>query len=106
MDTGFKKKADNNKIVVCFDVDGTLIAEGHYDGTPRYHVIRHVWDWVNAGAEVWIWSQAGEDHAVDVATRLGLADIVEGCCEKNGILRPDICYDNNPVKYGVVNILV
>jgi hypothetical protein len=96
-----------NDLHICFDVDGTLIHDEKdgpkLKGKPRYIVIELFKCFEDLGANLFIWSGGGTQHAEEVRDRLGLeATIIE-----KGSFKPEIAIDNNPnVKLGKVNINV
>lgn len=94
---------------VVFDVDGTLI--NHGDDSPRYHVIEVLKNFHKMGYIVEVHSGGGVDYAKSWVRRLGLRDYVRSAFCKCRI-RDDyvpkwlIAFDDEDVKYGVVNIKV
>lgn len=95
------------KLVVAFDVDGTLIHQaGEKCDTPRYDIIQLFHTFEKLGATMYIWSGGGMDYAQRWAEKLGLkATVVE-----KGSFVPDIAVDDmaheSEFNLGRVNIAV
>lgn len=98
----FKKKAlcldeYNNKkmdkIVIAFDVDGTLIDENDHINKPIFALIQ-LMHWTK-NVTVVVWSGGGADYARTVVNRLGLSSYVDHIWDK---LTPnqhvDIAFDD------------
>lgn len=98
----------NNKLVVAFDVDDTLIvpsiALGYEMDTPNYEVI-NLFKWFQSqGHYMIIWSGGGPDYAKHWASKLGLKADEYPLKEKNENV--DICFDDCDVILAKVNIKV
>lgn len=95
----------NKKIVVAFDVDGTLIT---FDDIPRYDIIKMAHDYIAMGCVVIIHSGGGQDYAQQWSEKLGLTQhnvkaFAKGSTDSYNI---DISYDDEIVTFGKVNIHV
>ena len=98
------------KIIVAFDVDGTLIHQaGPKADTPRYDVIQLYKILESLGCDMWIWSGGGVDYAQRWADKLGLRAQISA----KGNMRPDIAVDDFPSDdpylsptLGVINLKV
>jgi len=90
-------------LIICFDVDGTLIHQvGESEDTPRYDIINLFHFFENLGNEMHIWSGGGMSYAERWSQKLGLkAKIIE-----KGSIKPDIAIDDMNVNLGKVNIRV
>ena len=97
------KTFPNNKLNICFDVDGTLIHQvGEREDTPRYEIIQLFNLYESLGCNMFIWSGGGVDYATRWRDKLGLkAKIVS-----KGEFRADIAFDDMEVNLGKVNIQV
>ena len=96
-------KLHNNKIIVAFDCDGTLIEQvGDKADTPRYAVINMFKSYQNLGCEMVIWSGGGYDYAKRWAEKLGL----DARISVKGSFTPHIAIDDCEVTLGIVNIQV
>ena len=93
----------SERLVVAFDVDGTLIHQvGEREDTPRYSIISLFHTFENLGAKLYIWSGGGVDYAQRWSEKLELeAEIIA-----KGSIKPDIAVDDMNVNLGVVNIRV
>jgi hypothetical protein len=99
---------DDDTLTVALDVDRTLI-HGPEDtdsngnsmlGVPRYTAIDLYRVLEALGCDMYIWSGGGEDHAREVAQKLGLsAKIVP-----KGSFQPDIAIDDKEFDLGVINL--
>jgi len=90
---------NNQNIKVCFDVDGTLIT--HSD-VPRYDIIAIYKSLEKLGCQLYIWSGGGCQYAERWAEKLGLY----GTIIRKGSIKPDIAFDDEEVKLGLINIKV
>lgn len=79
------------KLIVAFDVDGTLIHQaGELCDTPRYDIITIFKSFEALGCKMIIWSGGGIDYATRWRDKLGLkAEILE-----KGSLVPDLAFDD------------
>lgn len=92
-----------NKLVVAFDVDGTLIHQvGQKEDTPRYEVIALFKQFEKFKCEMVIWSGGGIDYAARWRDKLGLNARVVA----KGSFQPDIAIDDYEVTLGKVNLTV
>jgi hydroxymethylpyrimidine pyrophosphatase-like HAD family hydrolase len=90
----------NKKLIVAFDVDGTLI---HIQNdTPRYGVIDIFKKFEELGCDMVVWSGGGIDYARHWCQKLGLDAMIEA----KGDILVDIAFDDEEVKFGKVNIRV
>lgn len=87
-------------MIICFDVDGTLIRLK--DDTPRYEIIQLVQSFKKLGYTVYVWSGGGVDYAERWVYKLGLDVKVIG----KGEIKPDLAFDDEDVKLGIVNLKV
>ncbi|MBX6763460.1 MAG: hypothetical protein K6T51_08180 [Rubrobacteraceae bacterium] len=84
---------------VFFDVQGTLISEGGV----RPHVREVFHRLVEAGHNVYVWSAGGAPYAAAAAERLGISDLVSGCCDKSfPPVEVDFTVDDSPIVEGEV----
>lgn len=97
-----------NRLVVAFDVDDTLIipsvATGFDRDTPNYDTISLYKWFYNQGAYMIIWSGSGVDWAKTWAEKLGL--IVDEIRIKEKSDDVDIAFDDCEVDLGKVNVRV
>ena len=98
-------------IRIAFDVDGTLIySEGqeHPADTPRYEVIALFKSlYLCKDVQLYIWSGGGIDYALHWAEKLGLDEYIDDVIEKTAMPNDiDICFDDENVKLGKVNIRI
>ena len=103
-----KKFMKNGKMVICFDVDDTLIVPSVATGldmdTPNYETIA-VYKWFQKqGAYMIVWSGGGMDWARTWADKLGLKPDEIRVKEKSEDI--DICFDDCIVDLAKVNIRV
>ena len=97
------------KLVVAFDVDGTLIGQTYKDeDTPKYENISLLHWFQSQGHTIIVWSGCGFEYAERWAQKLGLGDIIiaEKSIEEAKRLGVDIAVDDEDVKLGKVNIKV
>ena len=97
----------NGKLVVCVDVDDTLIIPGVVTGsgrdTPNYDTIA-VFKWFEAqGAHMVIWSGSGIDWATTWAEKLGLKAEIRMKQKYDDV---DLVLDDCDVTLGKINIKV
>jgi len=93
----------NNKLNICFDVDGTLIHQvGDREDTPRYEIVQLFQLYESFGCNMFIWSGGGVDYAERWRDKLGLKAKVVG----KGEFIADIAFDDMEVTLGKVNIQV
>lgn len=91
-------------ITVAFDVDGCLIDE---HDQPRDEVIRALVMLSGfPGIYIVVWSGCGRDYARLAGQRIGVDDHVRRYASKLDSVRPDITFDDQPVRLGTVNIQV
>lgn len=90
---------DNSTVVICYDVDGTLIT---LDNKPRHDVIKTLFMFRELGCKIYVWSGGGIDYATQWVNRLGLP------CEviAKGSILPSIAFDDQLVGLGEVSIQV
>ena len=91
-------------MIICFDVDGTLI---DFNDNPNYGLIS-VLKWFHAnGDRVIIWSGGGKNYAAMWGGRLGLDKFVFAYAAKDmettALLNPDLTFDDSIVVLGKVN---
>lgn len=79
-------KSKDERLLVAFDIDGTLIDDLD---NPRYEVIDLLRWFVKNGHEVVVWSGGGEDYAMHWCNKLGLARMGITYVEKNGFKKRD-----------------
>jgi len=98
----------NGKMVICFDVDDTLIvpcvATGLDIDTPNYENIAIYRYFQKQGCHMIIWSGGGIDWATRWAEKLGLQPDEIRVKEKSDDI--DICFDDCIVDLAKVNIRV
>lgn len=84
--------------VVAFDIDGTLI-----DGQdmPRRDIVEMLLT-MSAYCQVVVWSGSGVPYAEMWGRRLFLPALVQ--YREKGSLKADICFDDEDVNLGIVNI--
>lgn len=82
---------DSKKLVVAFDVDGTLLDE---NGDPRDEVVGLL-VLLAEFCDIVVWSAGGQQHAEEAGEELGLGDSVRYAA-KNNQLHPDIAFDDQP----------
>ncbi|WP_273844664.1 hypothetical protein [Rubrobacter calidifluminis] len=84
---------------VFFDVQGTLISES---GIRPY--VREVFSrLVEVGHSVYVWSGGGASYAAEAVERLGVSDLVSGCCDKSSPpVEVDFTVDDSPIVDGEV----
>jgi len=75
--------------VIYFDVDDTLIRTFGSKSLPIIHVIELVKQLKAAGAELYCWSHAGRDHAIDVAKEYNIYD-----CFVAFMTKPELMIDD------------
>lgn len=89
-----------------FDVDGCLI-DSH--DKPRHEIISILVALHKAGHRITVWSGGGKDYASLIVERLGLWGCVHEVRSKTDhhkFLIPDVCFDDQEVQLGRVNIRV
>lgn len=92
-------KNHNEKIIVAFDVDDTLI---DHNNLPRYDIVQVFHFFKKCGCEMVIWSQCGEEYARKWAKFLGLdARIIP-----KSSIRPHLTFDDAETANGLVSIKV
>ena len=92
-------------ITIAFDVDGTLIHQiGEKEDTPKYEVIQFLISFLANNDDVCFWSGGGIDYAQRWAIKLGFIDLVK--IVEKGSFVPDLCFDDQDVNLGKVNIKV
>lgn len=79
--------------VIYFDVDDTLIRTFGSKTLPIIHVIELVKQLKDTGAELYCWSAAGRDHALEVATEYGIHD-----CFIAFMTKPDLMIDDRTLE--------
>ena len=96
-------------MIIAFDVDGTLFDEY---ANPNYEVIDILRWFLRNGDRVIIWSGGGQDYARMQADKLGFTFEETGIeayskgLDQADIRKPDICFDDEFVQLGVVNIKI
>lgn len=86
--------------IICFDVDGSLI--NLKDDSPRYDIIQLLLTFKRLGYNVRVWSGGGVEYAQRWVEKLGLdVPVVD-----KGSITPDIAFDDEAVKLGVINLRV
>lgn len=113
------------KIVIAFDVDGTLIRDGYMgDGTPmvneRIRTLLVILSRMK-NTKIIVWSGGGEIYARQVAREIGIHKLVDGYASKNLLeerdenghpqfnpdIKPDIAIDDiQSCELGVLNLIV
>lgn len=91
-------------MTVAFDCDGTLVTENPME--PIEPIVSNVLLYLmfqKKGAEMYIWSHQGEEHATQVKAMLGLEGTV---ISKEGSFIPDIAVDNAEDNLGRVTMRV
>lgn len=88
-------------MIICFDVDGTLLT---FEKKPKLGVVTTLRFFHDIGCSVHVWSGAGKDYAQWAADVLNIADIVT--CGKKGEIKPDITFDDDVVDYGSINLKI
>ena len=96
---GPNNENNNSKIVIRFDVDGTLI---DYDGNKKPEIITLLQSFQALGCDVGIWSGAGITYAKKIAT---LLDLKVPVFEKKAS-NVDICFDDYVVNLAKINIKI
>ena len=93
----------NERIKICFDIDGTLIhLTGEREDTPRYDIIALFKMFESLGCDMYAHSGGGIDYCQRWVDKLGLtAKVVQ-----KGSLKADIVFDDERVNLGIVNIKV
>lgn len=94
------KSYNNEKIIVAFDVDGTLIC--HATDTPNYKVIDLYRAFEKLNCKMVIWSGCGVDYAKRWAEKLGLG----GEVLPKGSISPDIGFDDMETAMAKVAVMV
>lgn len=100
-----------DKVTAAFDVDDTLykiVAEnGKEREVPNLTVIELLQSFHALGCHIIVWSGGGRDYAKMWVKRLWLDEYVhEVLCKPKEQQIVDIAVDDQPVKFGKVNILV
>jgi hydroxymethylpyrimidine pyrophosphatase-like HAD family hydrolase len=93
----------NNRIIIFFDVDGTLITD---DDKPRWNIINFLKIHHEIGNYIILGSRGGLDYAKMWARKLFLEDYINEYREKKFYDDIDIVYDDEVVELGKINILV
>lgn len=76
------------------------------DQVPDYDLIQVLRWFYKNGDTVVIWSAGGIDYAEQIATKLGLNDMVLIVNKGESTIKPDITFDDQAVTMGKVNVLV
>lgn len=107
------------KVVVAFDVDGTLIDDQDVPHLPTINLLVILASFKNV--EIVVWSGSGQDYAEMWVRRLGLQKHVKRCYDKNHIsadsegknhafdppIKPDIAIDDiQDCELGKLNLIV
>lgn len=111
------------KVVVAFDVDGTLIDDQDVPHLPTINLLVILASFKNV--EIVVWSGGGQDYAEMWVRRLGLQKFVKRCYDKNHIssvtgtgkvgehhifdppIKPDIAIDDiQDCELGKLNLIV
>ncbi len=71
---------------VAVDVDDTLI---NPNGQPDPRVVEYIRLMKQGGREVYVWSARGRAHAEEAVARAGIADLVDACISKPGMIIDD-----------------
>ncbi len=96
-------------MIICFDVDGTLVSMGN---TPNYRVIDILRWFVEHGDRVYIWSGGGIEYAEHWIDKLGIDRFSNTLLpqmkskEVAEEIKPDITFDDEFITLGKVNIKV
>lgn len=95
-----------NQLKIAFDVDNTLIKYSLDRDTPKYDIIM-IYNFLKAqGHYMIIWSGGGKDYARMWAEKLGLNpdEVRDKLGKKYDDV--DICFDDEEVNLGKINIKV
>lgn len=95
-----------SQVEVAYDVDGTLIT---YEDQPNTDVIESLKFHFQVGCYVIVWSGGGKEYAEVWVRRLGLEKFVSEVRMKPLATEEtvvDLCYDDQIVGYGKVNVRV
>lgn len=91
-------------MVICFDVDGTLIT---FDEKPKWIVIDILRQFYALGVTIYVHSGGGQDYAEHWVRRLCIGEFVTGAyCKGDVPEQIDVAFDDEPVTFGKVNIQV
>lgn len=98
---------NNNKKVICFDVDGTLIT---YEDEPRWNIIDML-KTLSEKHKIIVWSGGGKDYAEVWVKRLFLQKYVsevrmKPLREEDMLEDVDICFDDEDVKLATINVKI
>lgn len=81
-----------NPLIAYIDVDDTLVRSISTKRIPLPHVVRHVRELFDQGAELYLWSTAGAAYAKTTAQELGIED-----CFRAFLPKPHVMIDDQPI---------
>ncbi len=77
------------RLVVCIDVDDTLVRSAGSKTMPVPLAVEHTKDLAAQGAELYCWSTAGAEYARHIAQQLGIEQCFAGFLPKPNVLIDD-----------------
>ena len=84
---------------ICFDCDECLIEKGK-PIEANVMLLKVLAD----KHKIYLWSGNGYKHALEIAEQLGISSIIEGVLNKYNTFIPDIAFDNQEIKLGLINV--
>ena len=95
-------------MLICFDVDGTLIQRISDRDCERSKVTELLKLLHSKGNTIYVWSGGGAEYARIQVTRLGLDNLITGYASKkdSSYIKPYLAIDDQVVNLGKYNIRV
>ena len=89
-------------MTIAFDIDGCLVDK---KGEPIKANIAII-QLLSEEHKILLWSGNGWQYAYDIANKLDITPFISGVLNKYNTITPDICFDDQEINLGKVNITV